>query len=200
MNPTAHPVAPDEVMAFIDGELSAAETKAVSSHVDHCAGCSTLAEQFRGISRSLSPWNVETVPVKVEDAIRNAAAKAGRGVRIGKADIFLRASFWTWKQWAAGLGVAAAMLFIAVSIATSRLMPVRMARQTDTFVVAQPSDLRAENENSGKLTAGNASGQHLKLVGTRGTGRAAHCSGFERAFFTAFENTPRTYPQRTASR
>ena len=54
MNTTAHPVAPEEVMAFLDGELSAAEAQAVSTHLDRCAECGALAEQFRSTSLSLS--------------------------------------------------------------------------------------------------------------------------------------------------
>jgi anti-sigma factor RsiW len=51
---TAHPVAPEEVMAFLDGELSGAEAQAVSAHLDHCAECTTLSQQFRGTSQALA--------------------------------------------------------------------------------------------------------------------------------------------------
>ena len=78
MNTTAHPVAPEEVMALLDGELSAAEAQAVSAHLDRCAECSALAEQFRSTSRSVSRWNVEAVPARLEHSVTSAAVKAGR--------------------------------------------------------------------------------------------------------------------------
>ena len=60
MNITAQHVAPEEVMALLDGELSAAEAQAVSTHVDHCAECAKLTEQLRRTSQSLSAWSVAT--------------------------------------------------------------------------------------------------------------------------------------------
>jgi hypothetical protein len=114
MNTTVHPVAPEAVMALLDGELSAAEAQSVSAHLDRCAECSALAEQFRSTSLSLSRWNVEAVPAKLEHSVTSAAVKAGSGVDIGKANIFLRASFWTWRQWAtAGGGTLAVLLLVS---------------------------------------------------------------------------------------
>jgi uncharacterized protein DUF4349/putative zinc finger protein len=153
MNTTAHPVAPEEVMAFLDGELSAAEAQTVSAHVDHCAECRTLTEQLRGMSLSLSRWNVEAVPAKLENTIRNAAAKTGSGVKISKPGLFVRASFWSWKGWAAGLGAVAAVLLLVVGIATPNLRRDRAATRIDTFL-AQPGDYRSQSENSDKLSAG----------------------------------------------
>jgi hypothetical protein len=121
MNTTAHPVAPEEVMALLDGELSAAEAQAVSAHLDRCAECSALAEQFRSTSRSVSRWNVEAVPARLEHSVTSAAVKAGAGVDLGKANLFVRASFWSWKQWALGSGgtLAALLLVLAIFLPTS---------------------------------------------------------------------------------
>jgi predicted phage tail protein len=130
MNPTAHPVAPEEVMALLDGELSAAEAQAVSAHLDRCAECSALAEQFRSMSRSVSRWNVEAVPERLEHSVTRAAVRAGSGFDIGKANIFLRASFWTSEQWALGSGgtLAALLLVLAIFLPTShRSQPAPMS-------------------------------------------------------------------------
>jgi hypothetical protein len=85
MNITAHPVAPEEVMAFLDGELSAAEAQAVSTHIEHCADCAKLTGQFRNASQSLAPWNVEAAPVKLEKTIAESIGKAGSRLDLGKA-------------------------------------------------------------------------------------------------------------------
>jgi Domain of unknown function (DUF4349)/Putative zinc-finger len=130
MNTTAHPVAPEEVMALLDGELSAAEAQAVSAHLDRCAECSALAEQFRSTSRSLSRWNVEAVPARLEHSVTSAAVKAGSGVDIGKANLFVRASFWTSEQWALGGGgtLAALLLVLAIFLPTlHRSQPAAMS-------------------------------------------------------------------------
>ena len=133
MNTSAHPVAPEEVMALLDGELSAAEAQAVSAHLDRCAECSALAEQFRSTSLSLSRWNVEAVPARLEHSVTSAAVKAGSGVDIGKANIFLRASFWTWKQWAFGSGSMLAALLLVLAIFLPTLHRSQQAAMSATF-------------------------------------------------------------------
>ena len=153
MNTTAHPVVPEEVMAFLDGELSFAEAQAISAHLDGCAECSALAEQLRSTSLSLSRWNVEAVPVKLEDSVTGAEAKTASGLKIGKASFFIRSSFWTWKQWAiAGGGTLAALLLVlAFSLPTlhrSRLLRV----DTKLVAPAQITDQQSKAVNGRALT------------------------------------------------
>src|SRR5580658_569116 len=132
MNTTAHPVAPEEVMAFLDGELSAGDAQAVSAHLDGCAECSALAKQLRGTSLTLSNWSVPAVPAKLEDSVTEQAAKSCSGLQTGKGNLPIRAGF-TWKQWAiAGGGTLAVLSFVvAISVPNLRYagapMPAEMA-------------------------------------------------------------------------
>jgi Domain of unknown function (DUF4349)/Putative zinc-finger len=121
MNMSTHPVAAEEVMAFLDGELSAADAQAVFTHINRCAECSVLVEQFRGTSQSLSTWKVPAVPSKVGDSVADFAAKFRSGLKIGKPHIFIRASFWTWKEWAIGSGATAAALLLVLAISIPNL-------------------------------------------------------------------------------
>ena len=59
-----HIVTPEDIMALLDGELSAAEAKVVSTHIDECAECADIAAQFRATSHSLAAW---TVPRRSRD-------------------------------------------------------------------------------------------------------------------------------------
>jgi Domain of unknown function (DUF4349)/Putative zinc-finger len=112
MNTTAHPVAPEQVMALLDDELSASDAQAVSAHVEQCGECAQLANQIQSTSHSLSRWSIETVPGKLENSITALARESGS--KIGKANLFIRTSFWTWKQWAtASAGTLAVLLLIA---------------------------------------------------------------------------------------
>src|SRR5215469_12374862 len=116
MNTSAHPVAPEEVMAFLDGELSIAEAEAISEHLKRCSECAGLAEQFHGTSAALSRWSVPIAPRMVEDTVEELTGKESSGGKIGKANIFIRASFWSWKQWTVWIGtttVGLAVLFAA---------------------------------------------------------------------------------------
>ena len=116
---TTHPFAREDVMAFLDGEVSATDAQAISAHLEHCVECTSIAEQFRNTSQSLSRWSVSAVPAKLEQAVRDLADKTWLGVKPGKPVLFGRTGFWTRKQWAFGLGsaVAAIVIFGAVSTA-----------------------------------------------------------------------------------
>jgi hypothetical protein len=128
MNATAHIVAPEEIMAFLDGELSAAETQTVSAHLEHCAECAVLAEELRATSQSLARWNVEALPARLEAVIKEEAAKTDNGHSVARPRAF-RASTgspWHWRFWAIGSGsVAAAVLILVVFLSASH----RRARQ-----------------------------------------------------------------------
>jgi hypothetical protein len=131
MNTTAHPVAPEEVMAFLDGELSGGDAQTVSAHLDSCAECSALAKQLRGTSLSFSNWSVPAVPVKLEDSVTEQAAKSCSGLQTGKGNLPIRAGFWTWKQWAiAGGGTLAALsLVVAISVPNLRYAGAPMSAE-----------------------------------------------------------------------
>ena len=79
MTTMEHSVAPEDVMALLDGELPVAEAQVVSAHLEQCAQCAMLAEELRGTSRSLSRWSVPVVPTELQDAVMSAAAKASVG-------------------------------------------------------------------------------------------------------------------------
>jgi hypothetical protein len=151
MSTTAHPVAPEEVMAFLDGELSAAEAQAISAHLDRCAECSALAAQFRSTSRSLSDWNVQAVPATLEDSVRDLAAKTRSGLKIGKANLFVRASFWTWRQWALGSGGTLAALLFVLAIF---LPTLHRSLQAEKFATVYQGKEKTERESSASGSAG----------------------------------------------
>jgi hypothetical protein len=151
MNTTAHPVAPEGVMAFLDGELSAADAQAISAHLDRCAECRALATQFRGTSLSLSNWSVQAIPLKLEDSVTDLAAKTCSGLKIGKANLFIRASFWTWRQWALGSGSALAVLLLVLAIFLPTLHRSQQAALSATFCQGKEQTKR---ENSASGSAG----------------------------------------------
>jgi uncharacterized small protein (DUF1192 family) len=127
MNTTAHVVAPEEVMAFVDGELSASDARAIAAHLDGCAECAGLAEQFRSTSQWLSQWEIGTVPESVGRAVQDEAAL----VEIGGGHRFLRTRVWGWKPWAIGGGglMAAFMLILAVSSSNDAHRAKQLASQ-----------------------------------------------------------------------
>jgi len=56
---TNHPLEQEELMAYLDGELSASQAAAASDHLESCAECRDLAADLQSVSRRLMAWQVE---------------------------------------------------------------------------------------------------------------------------------------------
>jgi hypothetical protein len=69
MTATTHPFAPEEIMALLDGELSADRVQSVSAHVERCPECSALATELRGLSRQINAWQVAGFPERLTQQI-----------------------------------------------------------------------------------------------------------------------------------
>jgi anti-sigma factor RsiW len=138
MTTTTHSVAPEEIMALLDGELSAVEAQAVSAHLKDCAQCAMVAEQFRATSRMLSRWDVETVPAALEDSVRKHAAKAAHRAVVRSVSKSGSTGFRGRRLLVIGSGAFAvmALLVLAVFFPFSRRSP-------------PPSALMVESTNGG---------------------------------------------------
>ncbi len=56
---TNHPLEQEELMAYLDGELSASQAAAASDHLESCAECRDLAADLQSVSRRLMAWQIE---------------------------------------------------------------------------------------------------------------------------------------------
>ena len=72
MNSSTHLYEQEEVMAYLDGELSADRAAGVAAHLRECAGCAELAEQMRGVSAHLTNWSVEPAPASLTEKVKTA--------------------------------------------------------------------------------------------------------------------------------
>ena len=127
MSTTTHPFAPEEVMAFVDGELSADRAQSLSAHIDQCTECSEAAAAFRNTSHSLSNWRVAGVPTQLGERVTAASQKTPPpSVAVGS-NGFLPIGRWVWKHWVLALGTSAVALTVLFAIATPNLLRSRMA-------------------------------------------------------------------------
>lgn len=142
MNTAEHSVAPEEVMAFLDGELSAADARAMAQHLAQCTECALVVEELRGTSQTLSQWSVPTVPHGVKEVVESKAAEA-RGWRI------FPGRFLTWKIVGfAGGAVIAAVLMVSV-LTRSRTSPPSY----EQMIGRQPATAPPESFASREYTA-----------------------------------------------
>ena len=74
MTSSTHSFEQEEVMAYLDGELSADRAVSVAAHLRECTECAALAEQMRGVSSQLSNWSVEAAPASLTKNLEAARA------------------------------------------------------------------------------------------------------------------------------
>ncbi len=159
MSTSTHPFAPEEIMAFLDGELLADRAQSFSVHIDQCAECRELAASLRNTSQTLSNWTAATAPVNAEfeDRIRVAVAKNSAPGESLSSEIFQRTKLWTWKHWAGGLAATAALGVLLLGVA----IPARLTRHTSSMSIP----IREQGRNIVATGSGFGNGSIGKLQG-----------------------------------
>ncbi len=76
MNKIMHPIEPEELMAYLDGELPADRTNATAAHLGECAECQGLVSELRNVSQNLKSWKVEPSASALLPAIATALAES----------------------------------------------------------------------------------------------------------------------------
>jgi anti-sigma factor RsiW len=69
MSATTHPVSPEEIMAFLDGELSVERVQVLSEHIEQCAECREAEDALHDTLQSLGRWTVSPMPGQVEHEV-----------------------------------------------------------------------------------------------------------------------------------
>jgi hypothetical protein len=82
MNQILHPIEPEELMAYLDGELTAERASATAAHLGECAECQSLVAEMRSVSQNLQSWKVEPLESAMPSAIATALAEKQRAPRI----------------------------------------------------------------------------------------------------------------------
>lgn len=128
-------VAPEDVMALLDDELTGTDARMIQDHLEECSQCALLAEQLRGISEPLSRWTVSEAPRAMDSLIKDRAKARAQHLR---------------KRWIkippvrlALAGVATAVLGVIVLVTMSGFgyRHARMQRFEDPIHGAAPPSL-----------------------------------------------------------
>ena len=69
MNKITHPIEPEELMAYLDGELSAERAAEAAAHLGECGECKQLVTGLRGVSQKLKEWEVCRAEPQIPQAI-----------------------------------------------------------------------------------------------------------------------------------
>ena len=134
MNKISHPIEPEELMAYLDGELTADRAAATAVHLNECADCQRLVAEFRGISRDLNAWKVE-----LADSATPPAIPAALGQKRPESRITSPARQRSWRQvlgqhWPTfALGAVATILLLTVG------MP-NLQRRSANYTFSKPRE------------------------------------------------------------
>src|SRR2546427_5726577 len=74
MSAELHEFRAEEVMAYLDGEVTGERALALADHLQQCAECASLADDFRALSQQLVAWKIESSPLVESPAIRGVEA------------------------------------------------------------------------------------------------------------------------------
>jgi anti-sigma factor RsiW len=74
-----HEFEPEEIMAYLDGELGANEARSAAAHIEHCVECQAIAGQLWRISDRLLDFRVEPCPKTVDRKVLEMAATRHQG-------------------------------------------------------------------------------------------------------------------------
>jgi hypothetical protein len=138
MNTLEHPVAPEEIMAMLDEELSSAERQSVLEHIEHCAECAAMRLRLESTTRLLAEWPIPVAPETLDREVeRAAAARPGNSSKPSR--------HFTRLAWATG-GVLAAVLVLAVIGVNAPFAHDKAKQRTLTYL--KPENAAPATEDS----------------------------------------------------
>jgi anti-sigma factor RsiW len=144
MNKIMHPIEPEELMAYLDGELTADRAMATAAHLGGCAECQGIVAGLRGVSQILKTWRAEPAEPDMPQAIATSLAEnklVSRSVisarlRPRRALLGQR---WPVVAWVGG--VAAFLLLAAVSVPNllrSRITNSSVSKPRENVLLVAP--------------------------------------------------------------
>src|ERR1017187_9037634 len=139
MQDNLHPLEQDEVMAYLDGELTGETAAKAAEHLRECRECQALAADLQSVSRQMASWQIDTaapqMPAAIVTALKDREAKFARNARLGGS--FWRDPFGAFRipRWALAASGAALVLVTMVGLMTTARYSDR--NQYKSMVAAQ---------------------------------------------------------------
>src|SRR5437763_16540210 len=71
-----HQIEPEELMAYLDGELAPQRASQAADHLSHCRACQTVAADMQSVSRRLLEWQIDEPGPRVDRTVSSAPLPA----------------------------------------------------------------------------------------------------------------------------
>ena len=168
MSTAPHPIAPEEIMAHLDGELSPARAQSVSVHVESCAACQELVTSLRNTSSSLSSWMVSPAPTASETSQLSVARNASSAQSYSSDRILHPPPQRHWKLLTASAFLAV-LLIVASTSRMSRLAPAAPpAGEREATVSNLHAELALQQKREARAQASNSLGVDSARINSPG--------------------------------
>lgn len=170
---SAHAFDREEVMAYLDGELTASREGAVRAHLDGCAQCRALVDELRHVSTALGAWQVEAAPAGLRaDLARASTIPSSASVEARSAwPVAARRKLFGLPRWTLVAAPAGVLLLAAV------LGSQMTWERTAPDVVAGPTTREAEVAQREAHAYGQSRGQAAPIEVPGRGGQSAEITG-----------------------
>ncbi len=119
-----HPFEQEELMAYLDGELSTDRAAAAVAHLERCPECQRVAAVLRDVSQELMAWEVGLSSPRIEAGISSALEERGReeagstavSGKSGRGIFRIR----RFAPWALGLAAVGLVVLVGLSVRNRR--------------------------------------------------------------------------------
>jgi hypothetical protein len=159
MSTTTHPFTPEEIMAFVDRELSADRAESVSTHIENCSECRQLAGSIRSTSQQMARWSVEA-PQQL--SARISVSGTGEVPFVGKLEeIFSRLRDTLSRRWVWALALTLVLAIFAFVAVIPNLFFTRRPVTTSKAVMLErvaPLDVKPYVRGRAEVSRGGGGG------------------------------------------
>ncbi len=117
---TDHVIEPEELMAYLDGELSPDRAATAGAHLEHCRECQAIAADLQSVSRQMMAWQVEAGDGRRPEDL-HAALEAREAERNVERTRRPRLTTHRLRPWIVGLASAGVCVIALLTLATPNL-------------------------------------------------------------------------------
>ena len=148
MRSNVHPVEPEELMAYLDGELPVEQATAAAAHLEERRECQILVAELKSVSEVLTAWETESLEPAIHGELSQAlderqeerSAARGRWDWLGQ-HRFRRLAPWAGGALAGGLAVLL-LTFILISSSSHREYGAApLATRTETMALSAAKEV-----------------------------------------------------------
>lgn len=164
MNTATHPVAPEEIMALLDGELSRDRAQLVSAHAESCADCRNVKEAFDVTSWKLTSWSIGRPIYLDESALVRTACETFSNKRTRGRFVLLGESLSQKWVWAPALSAGLILIVFLAMLPNTRVMREAVPLGKAVTLEGAALDVRPNNADAAKAAGGGGGSSHYRAT------------------------------------